>query len=76
MDFGATGSWEGAGMMFILGGAVLYAIYVLVCLISCSVIARKAGFSGWWSLLILVPTLNLVLLWFFAFSKWPIDNNV
>lgn len=31
----------------------------------------KAGFSGWWALLGVVPLVNLVALWVFAFSKWP-----
>lgn len=32
---------------------------------------RKAGFSGWWVVLSLVPVIGLVLLWVFAFAKWP-----
>lgn len=34
-------------------------------------IASKAGYSGAWSILMLVPLLNLVLIWVFAFSSWP-----
>jgi hypothetical protein len=30
----------------------------------------KAGFSGWLSLLILVPLVNLVVLYVVAFSEW------
>jgi hypothetical protein len=29
----------------------------------------KAGYSGWWSLL--VPLVNLIALYVFAFSTWP-----
>jgi uncharacterized membrane protein YhaH (DUF805 family) len=32
---------------------------------------RKAGFSGWWALLGLVPVVNIVMLWVFAFAEWP-----
>lgn len=32
---------------------------------------RKAGFSAWWVLLSLVPVVGIVLLWLFAFAKWP-----
>ena len=32
---------------------------------------KKAGFSGWWVALSLVPVVGLVLLWVFAYSKWP-----
>ena len=32
---------------------------------------KKAGFSGWWAALSLVPVFGLVLLWVFAYAKWP-----
>jgi hypothetical protein len=32
---------------------------------------KKAGFSGWWVALSLVPVVGLVLLWVFAYAKWP-----
>jgi len=31
----------------------------------------KAGFSPWWALLGLTPVVNLIMLWVFAFAKWP-----
>jgi len=31
----------------------------------------KAGFSGWWSLLMIVPIVNLLTLYVLAFSSWP-----
>jgi hypothetical protein len=31
----------------------------------------KAGFSPWWTLLGIVPLVNLVMLWVFAYAKWP-----
>lgn len=34
-------------------------------------IVVKAGFSGWWALLGMVPLINLFALWWFAFSDWP-----
>lgn len=34
-------------------------------------IARKAGFSGAWCLLLLVPGLNVLAIWAFAFTRWP-----
>ncbi len=33
---------------------------------------KKAGFSGWWVALSLVPFAGVVLLWVFAYSKWPL----
>lgn len=38
-------------------------------------IVSKAGFSGALSLLTIIPFVNLVLLWVFAFSHWPIEKN-
>ncbi len=34
-------------------------------------IVRKAGFSGWWSLIIFVPLVNIAMIWVFAFVDWP-----
>jgi uncharacterized membrane protein YhaH (DUF805 family) len=34
-------------------------------------ILNKAGYSGWWSLLLLVPLVNIVMLFVFAFADWP-----
>ncbi len=34
-------------------------------------ILNKAGFTPFWSLLVLLPLANLVLLYFVAFARWP-----
>lgn len=31
----------------------------------------KAGFSKWLSLLMFIPIVNLIVLYFVAFSRWP-----
>ncbi|MEM4267031.1 MAG: hypothetical protein QW404_03175 [Candidatus Nanoarchaeia archaeon] len=33
---------------------------------------KKAGYSGWWSLLLLLPWVYIIVLFVFAFMKWPI----
>ncbi len=38
-------------------------------------ILSRMGFSGWLSLLSLVPILNLVLLWVLALTKWPVEKQ-
>jgi|TARA_B110000902_G_C14170941_1_gene536835 hypothetical protein len=38
-------------------------------------VAKKAGYSRWWALLAGVPLLNLIVLWIFAFAKWPADTG-
>jgi hypothetical protein len=37
-------------------------------------IVSKAGFPGALSLLTLVPVVNIVLIWVFAFIKWPVEK--
>ena len=34
-------------------------------------ILHKAGYSGWWSLLMFIPLVNLISIYVFAFSQWP-----
>ena len=39
-------------------------------------ILAKAGFSRWWFLILLVPLVNIMAIWIFAFKKWPnIDDS-
>jgi hypothetical protein len=35
-------------------------------------IVKKSGYAAAWALLAFVPLLNLVMLYYFAFSDWPI----
>jgi len=34
-------------------------------------VARRAGFSRAWALLLMVPPLHFVMIWIFAFVPWP-----
>ncbi len=34
-------------------------------------ILRRAGYSGWWSLLTLIPVVNVMALWRFSKAQWP-----
>lgn len=36
-------------------------------------ITSKAGYSGAWSLILLVPMVGFIAVWAFAFMKWPIE---
>jgi hypothetical protein len=31
----------------------------------------KAGYSAWWSFLMIIPLVNLIALYVLAFSSWP-----
>lgn len=46
-------------------------IIVLIVLLLPAQVLHKAGYSRWWSLVLLVPAVNLVMIWVFALSDWP-----
>jgi uncharacterized membrane protein YhaH (DUF805 family) len=55
-------------------GIVVLAIFIAPVAVSVIAIVRiiqRAGFSGWWILLVLVPVVNMLALWYFAFASWP-----
>lgn len=55
-------------------GFMMFLIFILlfVFLFWISIrILHKAGFSGWWALLLLIPIVNIVFVWVFAFINWP-----
>ncbi|WP_417501614.1 hypothetical protein [Marinobacter sp.] len=37
-------------------------------------ICQRTGYPGWMGILILIPVVNLVLLYFVAFADWPADK--
>ena len=37
-------------------------------------VVKRAGFSPWWALMLVVPLINVISLWVFAFSRWPLDR--
>ena len=39
-------------------------------------IINKAGFSGWRSIVSLIPLVNILGLWVFAYSKWPNSEDI
>jgi hypothetical protein len=41
----------------------------------CWKIIKKAGFSGWWVLVTVIPVFNLIFLWVFAFIDWPVRES-
>ena len=64
-----------------LGGAagVLVLVYVAIAVISIIAavkVVTKAGYSGWWVLIVLVPVVGFVMALVFAFSDWPVLREV
>jgi uncharacterized membrane protein len=59
---------------WLFGGVALavYLAFLVVCLVASIRIIQKAGYSGWWILIALVPILNVVMFLVFAFARWPV----
>ncbi len=51
------------------------AFWFAVLLIPAWRIVSRAGFPGVLSLLLLIPLVNLVMIWVFAFVRWPSQRN-
>lgn len=61
-------------------GISVWQLIIIVVLIAIPIlvfgpIAKKAGFSRWWALLLIVPVVNLIMVWVFAFIKWPTEKS-
>jgi len=57
--------------LVIIIGIIVIAIPILIF----SPILKKAGFSRWWSICTLIPVVNLLLIWVFAFIEWPAEKR-
>ena len=54
---------------------LIFIVLDLVVAIPCWKIVGRAGFNPIWSLLHIVPLVNIVALWLFAVKDWPIDQR-
>ncbi len=56
-----------------LGGlvAVAYLAVAALAIVAWAKILSKAGYSCWWVLIGLVPVVNVVMFFVFAFGRWP-----
>jgi hypothetical protein len=46
-------------------------LFFLLTVVPLMRILRRVGLSPAWALAVMVPGLNLVFFWVFAFAKWP-----
>ena len=63
------------GGSFGLWQILIFLIMIAVFMIPYVKIIKKAGYSGWWVLVMLVPIVNFVMLWVFAFVRWPVEER-
>lgn len=52
-------------------GPLMMLVFAALITLPFCLIFKKAGYSQWLGLLMLLPIVNLVLLYFLAFSSWP-----
>jgi len=50
---------------------IVVVILAAIWLVPAAKILNKAGYSGWWCLLLLIPLVNIIVYWVFAFARWP-----
>jgi hypothetical protein len=55
---------------------ILIAVMISVLAVPASRICAKAGYTAWLGVLVLVPFLNLLLLFFLAFVEWPVQREL
>jgi hypothetical protein len=61
-----------AMMAFLAVMPFIFLIFVAILVIPMWFIWKKAGFSPWFSLLTILPVVNLVMLYVLAFSEWRV----
>jgi hypothetical protein len=68
-DHGMSGNgmWSFGPFMMLIMAAVLVVPFWFI--------FAKAGYPKWFSLLMVVPVVNVILLYFLAFSEWPSPEN-
>lgn len=54
---------------------VITLVFAVIMIIPYVMIVRKAGYSGWWVLVLFVPLVNLIMLWVFALARWPVEDR-
>jgi hypothetical protein len=52
---------------------LLFFSFILVVLPFWKIFSR-AGFTGWLSLALLIPIINIIALYYLAFAEWPRDQ--
>jgi uncharacterized membrane protein YhaH (DUF805 family) len=52
------------------GIVILYVCLTVVFFVALVRILNRTGYSGWWSLLVLIPVVNVIALWQFSKARW------
>jgi hypothetical protein len=68
MIIAANGGLLGAFLVF----GIIYLAFLILTIVAWVKIITKAGYSGAWVLIGIVPILNIIMFLVFAFSDWPV----
>jgi hypothetical protein len=60
----------------VVGLSLLGLVIAVIFFVAYIQIIRRAGYSGWWVLVMFVPVLNVVMLLVFAYKEWPIQREL
>lgn len=50
---------------------IIIVVYAAIIVLPVWKITTKAGYNGWFSLIMIIPLANLIYLYFLGFSNWP-----
>ncbi|MBD3626289.1 MAG: DUF805 domain-containing protein [Rhodobacteraceae bacterium] len=65
---------DGAFYMHV-SGWLFMAFWAIVIVAPFYALWRRTGHSGWLALLMLVPVVNLIMLYVLAFKRWPVEDG-
>ena len=54
---------------------VISTIYYFTAPIAAAIIFRKLGKSSWWGLIVLIPIVNMLWVWYVALASWPSQST-
>jgi len=58
-----------------LSGLLMIVVYIAILVVPFFQLWKRTGHSGWIALLMLIPVVNLVMLYVLAFKQWPAMPN-
>ena len=62
-------------MDMVIPGPFMMLVFAAIIIIPFWIIFTKAGHTKWLSLLMVVPIVNVLMLYFLAFSSWPVHKG-
>ncbi|MEA2708853.1 MAG: hypothetical protein QOF78_1454 [Phycisphaerales bacterium] len=71
-----SGNDAAAGAVGLLMAVLFVAIGIAIAVAIWGTIFKKAGYSFWMGLLMIIPLVNLIWFLIFVFSKWPIHHEL